>query len=293
MPELPEVETIVRQLNKTVKNEIITDFWTDSPNNIKGNFSFAQFVRLLKGRKILEITRKGKNILFALDRDFFLWVHLKLTGHFLLGDFEYQDGKWEPRDQRIFLDPQNRFLHWVFTLKNGQKLALSDMRKFVRLQLLTKKELQENKDLNHLGPDPLSSSFTFKVFLQQLQKAKGEIKLVLMDQRVISGLGNIYANEVLWRAKIHPLKEVSRLQKEELRRLFQAIKQVLTLAVKYQGTSAKDESYRQLYGQKGNYAKFLKVYQREGQPCPRCGTPLKRFKQKDRSSFYCPHCQIL
>ncbi|MGC8651121.1 MAG: DNA-formamidopyrimidine glycosylase [Minisyncoccia bacterium] len=293
MPELPEVETIVRELNKAVKEQTIVDFWTDSPKNIKGHFNASQFHQLIIGRKILKTERKGKNILIFLDKDLVLWVHLKLTGHFLVGDFEYFHNQWQPKNETIFLEPQNRFLHWVFSLKNGRKLALSDMRKFAKLILLSQKDLKEEKDLNTLGLDPCSSDFTLTNFENTLLKRKGEIKVLLMDQKIISGLGNIYANEVLWEAKINPFKKVKDLKKNEIQRLFKAIKKILKLSIEHQGTSAKDDSYRQINGQKGSYTKFLKVYQREGEPCSRCGSLIKRAKQGSRSTFYCPHCQAL
>jgi len=293
MPELPEVETITRELNKTVKGETITDFWTDSPKNIKGDFTIAKFKKLIVGRKIIRIERRGKNILIFLDKNLVFWVHLKLTGHFLVGDFEYVKNQWQPKKKTFFLDSQNRFLHWVFSLKNGHQLALSDMRKFARLILLSQKELKENKSLNNIGLDPCSHDFTRQNLENNLLKTKGEIKLALMDQKFISGLGNIYTNEVLWEAKISPFQKVRELKEKDFKNLFEAIKKILKLAIKYRGTSAKDESYRRINGQQGSYARFLKVYQKEGEPCPRCGTSIKRAKQGNRSTFYCPHCQAL
>ena len=293
MPELPEVETIVRQLNKTIKGEVITDLWTDSPNNLKGNFKIEKVHSLIKNRKVLKVERKGKNILIFLDKDWVLWIHLKMTGHLLVGDFEYLHDQWQPKTQGALLDPQNRFLHWVFSLKNGKKLALSDMRKFAKIVLLTTKDLKQAKDLNDLGIDPLSLEFNQEQLEEILSSARGEIKKILMDQKIISGIGNIYANEVLWEAKINPFKKAKELEKEEIKRLLQAIKEILGLAIKYQGTSAEDEAYRNLQGEEGSYAQFLQVYQKEGEPCSRCGTLIKRVKNQGRSTFYCPQCQKL
>jgi len=293
MPELPEVETIVRQFNKTIKGEIIIDLWTDSPNNLEGNFKIEKVRSLIKNRKILKAERRGKNILIFLDQDLILWIHLKLTGHLLVGDFEYLNNQWQPKAQGALLDPQNRFLHWVFSFKSGKRLALSDRRKFAKIVLLTTADLKQAKDLNDLGIDPLSLGFNQKQLEELLSSARGEIKKVLMDQKAISGIGNIYANEILWEAKINPFKKVKELKKEETKRLFQAIKKILIIAIKYQGTSAKDETYRNLEGEKGSYAKFLKVYQKEGEPCSRCATLIKRVKNQGRSTFYCPQCQKL
>jgi len=293
MPELPEVETIVRQLNKTIKGEVITDLWTDSPNNLKGNFKIEKVRSLIKNRKILKTERRGKNILIFLDKDWVLWIHLKLTGHLLVGDFEDINNQWQPKTQGALSDPQNHFLHWVFSLKSGKELVLSDMRKFAKLVFLTTADLKQAKDLSDLGIDPLSLEFNQKQLEELLSRARGEIKKVLMDQKVISGIGNIYANEILWEAKINPFKKAKELEKEEIKRLFQASKKILTLAIKYQGTSAEDETYRHLNGGKGSYAKFLKVYQKEGEPCSRCAALIKRVKNQGRSTFYCPQCQKL
>ncbi|MFA5392430.1 MAG: bifunctional DNA-formamidopyrimidine glycosylase/DNA-(apurinic or apyrimidinic site) lyase [Candidatus Paceibacterota bacterium] len=291
MPELPEVETIVRQLNKDLKGEVINDLWTDNPNNLKGNFKIEKVRSLIKKRKILKIVRKGKNILIFLDQDLILWIHLKLTGHLLVGFYEHEDNHWRPKAKGALSDPQNRFLHWVFSLKNGKKLVLSDMRKFAKIVLLTKEDFRKEKDLNDLGIDPLSLKFNQKILEETLSKPKGEIKKVLMEQKFISGIGNIYANEILWDAKINPFKKAKELKKKEIKRLFQSITKILDLAIKYQGTSAEDGSYRNLYGEKGFYAKFLKVYQKEGDPCSRCGTLIKRIKDQSRSTFYCSKCQ--
>ena len=293
MPELPEVETIVRQLNKTIEGEVITDLWTDSPNNLKGNFTVEKVRSLTRNRKILKVERRGKNILIFLDQDLILWIHLKLTGHLLIGFYDFEDNHWQPRAKGALLDPQNRFLHWVFSLKSGKELVLSDMRKFAKIVLLTTEDLKQEKDLNDLGIDPLSLEFNQKKLEEILSSARGEIKKVLMDQKTISGIGNIYANEVLWEAKINPFKKAKELKKEEIKRLLQAIRKILALAIKYQGTSAEDETYRNLEGEKGAYAKFLKVYQKEGGPCSRCGTLIKRVKNQGRSTFYCPQCQKL
>lgn len=293
MPELPEIETIVCQLNKDLKREVITDLWTDSPNNLKGNFTIEKVRSLIKNRKILKAERKGKNILIFLDKNWVLWIHLKLTGHLLVGFYDFEDNHWQPKVKGVLLDPQNCFLHWVFSLKSGKKFVLSDMRKFAKIVLLTTEDLKQEKDLNDLGIDPLSLEFNQKKLEEILSQARGEIKKVLMEQKSISGIGNIYANEILWEAKISPFKKAKELKKEEIKRLFQAITKILALAIRHQGTSAKDEAYRTLYGEKGAYAKFLKVYQKEGEPCSRCGTLIKRVKNQGRSTFSCPQCQKL
>lgn len=293
MPELPEVETIVRQLNKAIKGEVIVDLWTDSPNNLKGNFKIEKVRSLIKNRKVLKVERKGKNILIFLDKDLVLWIHLKLTGHLLLGQYIFKEGKWQSLKPGAYLDPQNRFIHWVFSLNNGKQLVLSDSRRFAKVILLTQEELNQEKALREIGPDPLASDFTEKELTNILKRTKSEIKKALMNQQYLSGVGNIYANEILFEARINPFKKTQQLTNLEIHRLFLAIRKILMKAISYHGTSTRDESYRQLNGIQGDFAKFLKVYQREGEKCPRCGTIIKRDTSQNRSTFYCPQCQHL
>ncbi|NMB92413.1 MAG: DNA-formamidopyrimidine glycosylase [Parcubacteria group bacterium] len=290
MPELPEVETIVRELNNTVKGKIINDFWTD---NFKSNTQLQNFRALIKRQKIIKAERKGKNILIFLDKNLVLWIHLKLTGHLLLGQYIWKEGKWQSLKKGVYLEPQNRFIHWVFSLNNGQQLVLSDSRRFAKVRLLTQDELSKEKSLQELGHDPLASDFTEQALKDILKKTKSEIKKVLMEQRHLSGIGNIYASEILFAAQINPFKKANQLTKIETHHLFLAIKNILNKAIKYRGTSAQDEAYRQLDGTPGNFSRFLKVYQREGKPCVRCGTLIKRIKSQGRSTFYCPQCQKL
>ena len=291
MPELPEVETIVRQLNKQVKKKTIREIWSDWPKMFRGKVSFSQAKRLLKGKKILRVERKGKNILIYLSSNLVCWVHLKMTGHFLIGRFKRRQGKWHPLEKGALNDPQNRFIHLLFKLSGKKMLALSDLRKFARITVLSSKEISQNPSLKEIGIDPTSSNFTWQRLEKILTPLRRKIKIILMDQHLISGIGNIYANEILWEAKINPWKEGKALTKQEIKRLFRAIKKILKAAIRYQGASVADDTYRMLNGKSGKYVRFLKVYQREGEPCPRCGTKIKREKINGRSTFYCPHCQ--
>jgi len=293
MPELPEIETIVRQLNKEVKNKTIREVWSDWPKMFKGKVSFSRARRLLKGKKILNIERKGKNILIYLSSNLICWVHLKMTGHFLVGRFKQKQGKWYPMEKGALNDPQNRFIHLLFKLSGKKMLALSDLRKFARITILSRKEASQNSSLEEVGIDPTSPKFTWKKLEKVISPFQRKIKVILMDQHLISGIGNIYANEILWEAKINPWKKGKDLTEEEIKRLFRAIKKVLRAAIRYQGSSVADDTYRMLNGKPGKYAHFLKVYQREGEPCPRCGTKIKRAKINGRSTFYCPRCQKL
>ncbi len=263
MPELPEVETIRKDLTK-VLNRTFVGLWTDTKKIIKKDFKI--FKKTIKGAKIKRIERKGKNLIFSLSNDYYLLIHLKLTGYLLYDQL-----------------PKNQYLRVIFYLDNKKTLALSDLRKFAKIELLSKKELTEI--LSKIGPDPLEISFEeFKGILPK----KGNIKKVLMNQKIISGIGNIYADEILWESKIHPLKDISLVEKKIL---FKNIKQVLKKGIKLRGASVSD--YKDLQGEKGTFDQKRKVYRKEGRPCPRCQKKIERIKINNRSSHFCSFCQKL
>lgn len=289
MPELPEVETIVRDLNKAILGRKIEDVWSDFKKMIKRPKDFEEFKKGLKRKKIEKIWRRGKNILFDLSGNKILLIHQKLTGHLLLGKWRKIGNQWQSEIKGpLSEDPMNCFLHLIFWLDNGQQLALSDLRKFAKVELFNSEQLE--RELNSLGPEPLEKSFTFEKFKEVLPK-KGKIKQVLMDQEVIAGIGNIYSDEILWRAKIHPFKEVSKLKEEELKKIYQAMREILPRAIELGGESISD--FRRISGERGGFDPLRKVYRREGEKCSRCGTIIKRIKLAGRSAHFCPNCQKL
>ena len=290
MPELPEVETIVRDLNKTVLGRKIEDVWSDFENIVKRP-SFQQLKKEIKGKNIQRVWRRGKNIIFDLSANKALLIHQKLTGHLLLGKWRLQKGKWVSSIKGpLSDDPRNKFLHLIFWLDNGQQLALSDLRKFAKVELWDKEDLEQSKEFQSLGPDPLEKSFTFEKFKECLtKKQKGKIKQVLMDQTVIAGIGNIYSDEILWSAKIHPFRDVAKLSRSDINRIYQAMREILPKAIELGGESISD--FRRLSGQKGYFDKERKVYRREGEKCSRCQTTIKRVKLAGRSAHFCPKCQ--
>jgi formamidopyrimidine-DNA glycosylase len=292
MPELPEVETTVRDLKTKVLGRTFVDIWSDFKKIIKKPKDFEEFKREIKRKKIRGIRRRGKNILFDLSDNKTLLIHQKLTGHLLLGKWHKKGGKWEASAPGpLKEDPINRFLHLIFWLDNGQMLALSDLRKFAKVELWNTKELKKSEEMKELGPEPLEKSFTFRKFKEIFQEKKGKIKQVLMDQSVIAGIGNIYSDETLWRTKIHPFKDVSRLSQKELKKIYQAIQKILKQAVEVKGESISD--YRLLSGEKGGFDSLRKVYRRKGEKCSRCGAIIKRVKIGGRSAHFCPNCQKL
>lgn len=290
MPELPEVETTVLDLKRKVLQRTFLDIWTDAPKLIKKP-NLTEFKRRLKDKKIEDIKRKGKFIIFYLSCNERLLVHQKLTGHLLVGQWKKEKGKWVPQSKGLLEDPMNRFIHIIFFLDNGLMLALSDLRKFARIELLTKEELDNLKDIQELGLDPLDKNFTLKKFQEIIKGQKRKIKQVLMDQKLISGIGNIYSDEILFRARVHPFKPANKLNPNEIKEIYANIKSVLKRAIKLGGESISD--YRRPDGSKGNFDKERKVYRREGQPCYVCGTKIERKKIGSRSTYFCPKCQKL
>ncbi len=291
MPELPEVETTAKGLNKKVLNRTFIDVWSDWKKAVKKPKDFGVFKKELKGKKIKRIWRRAKNIIFDLSGGQSLLVHQKMTGHLLVGNWEEAGNGWKPKNKGPLNDPYNRFLHLIFFLDNGLMMALSDVRKFAKVELWQTDGLLNSKEFKALGPEPLDKNFTLDRFKECLKNKKGRVKQVLMNPEIIAGIGNIYSSEALWEAKIHPEKNVAKLNEKELKLLYQAIKKVLTLGIKLGGESFSD--YRKPDGSKGDFDAERKVYKREGQKCGRCRALIRRIKFGGRSAFYCPFCQKL
>lgn len=293
MPELPEVETVIRDLNAKVLGRTFVDVWTDFSRIVKRPKDFSRFKKNIKNKKIQKIWRRGKNIIFELSGNKTLLIHQKLTGHLLLGDWKREQKGWRSQiPGPLSDDPRNRFLHLIFFLDDSRQLALSDLRKFAKVEFWSKDEFKNSEEFTNLGPEPLEENFTLKKFKEAILKRKrGKIKQVLMDQKVIAGIGNIYSDEILWEAKINPLRDISELNDEKFKKIYQAMRKILTKAIELGGESFSD--FRRISGEKGYFDKARKVYRREGQKCFRCGTIIKRLKLGGRSAHFCPVCQIL
>lgn len=289
MPELPEVETLVKALNRKVLKRTFLDVWTDFEKNIKKPKSFLEFKREIKGKKIEIVKRRGKNILFCLSGNKILLIHQKMTGHLLLGEWKISNKKWRPIKKGPLEESVNLFIHLMFWLDNGKMLALSDLRKFAKVELWDKDELEKSEEFKKLGPEPLEKNFGFSELKNSLP-GRGKIKQVLMDQSVIAGIGNIYSDEILWEARIHPLKDISRLSEAELKKIYSAIKKILKKAIGLKGDSMSD--YRLLDGEKGGYQNVQKAYQQQGNFCRRKdGGKIQCLKIGGRTAHFCPVCQ--
>lgn len=290
MPELPEVQTIVNDLNKKVKGLTITDVWTDWPKYFRrSSGGFDGLKKEIKNKKIEKVWRVGKNIIFGLHGNKDMLIHQKMTGHMLIGKWKMKNEKWEAVEKKLLSERVNGYIHVMFWLSNGTMMALSDLRKFAKILLFNDEDLKNLEDIKNIGPDLLMPSFKFSEFKNLIRKNKGVIKKVLMDQSIISGIGNIYADEILFAAKIHPLKRVEKLNNRELKLIFSASKNILKKAIKLRGTSTSD--FRDTSGKAGTFGRVLKVYRREGKKCIRCETLIKRIKIGGRSAHFCPICQ--
>ena len=290
MPELPEVETIKRGLEQRVLKRTFVDVWTDFKKTIKRPKNFEQFKKSLKGKRIQSVRRRGKNIILDLSQGMSLLVHQKLTGHLLYGKWRLKSGKWLPLEKGPLTDPMNRFLHLVFWLDNGDQLALSDLRKFAKVELWKTEDLERDEEFKKLGPEPLERSFDFEKFKAILPK-KGKIKQVLMDQNVIAGIGNIYSDEILFEVRVHPEKDIAKLSEKNLEKIYSATQDILKKAIKLKGTSISD--FRDIEGKKGLFEKKLKAYRRTGKQCFRCGGVIQRIKVGGRSAHFCLKCQVI
>lgn len=274
MPELPEVETVVRDLRKHgLVNAVIRGADVRWPRTVAG-LAPAAFAKALAGQRITGVSRRAKYIVLALGSGQRLLVHLRMTGKLR---FAAEGERPGPHD------------HVVLAFEDGRRLVFNDTRKFGRFRLLAPQE----DPLRALGPEPLEDAFTPALLRERLRGRKRQIKPLLLDQTLVAGLGNIYVDEALWQANIHPERRADTLTPAETRRLHQAIREVLQRAVDNSGTTLGDgeANFYSVAGHRGRNADALKVFRRDGLPCPRCGTVLARTVVGQRGTHFCPRCQ--
>lgn len=272
MPELPEVETIRRSLESKLLGRTIEKVYVFLERIVKKPGA-GEFCRLLAGRKITSLDRRGKYLLVRLEGGYTWVVHLRMTGQLI-----YAPEKLKHRHLRL-----------AFLLDNGHWLNFIDMRTFGSMYLLPDDRLDEIRGLATMGPEPLSDRFSVEEFYRRLQKRKRAVKTVLLDQMVVAGLGNIYADEALFLAGIDPRREVASLSKTEIERLHQAVVRALRQGLRNRGTTFRD--YLDGAGEKGKNQYYLNVYHRSGKPCRRCGTEIVKIRVGGRGTSFCPNCQ--
>ncbi len=304
MPELPEVETIKNDLAAKIKGKEISDvkiLWRGALN-----ISAKKFVQLIKNAKILNISRRAKILILTLSNNYSLLVHLKMTGQLLCESGIKNYSSFAPPSSKtsnghskatadkksriIIKNPLYKYARVIFFFTDKSILAFNDLRKFGYVKIIPQGKVQDFINSEKFGPEPLEKDFTLKKFNEIVKKyPRRRIKQDLMDQAAIAGIGNIYADEICFYAKVSPLKSADKLSDEEIKKLFEGIRKILACAIKLRGTSV--DNYVDSTGQKGNYAKELKVYGRENEKCFRCDGKIKRVKLGGRSSYFCPRCQ--
>ena len=278
--ELPEVEVMRRDLEKDAVGRRIKEVEVRSSKNamrvIRRHGKRKEFASRLVGHKFAKVERKGKYLLMTLENGDILVAHFGMSGQFIRGN------------KRVPLPPHT---HVVMTFQQGGDLRFVDPRTFGELFVTTADELGKVKELQHIAVDPLDQVFTWAAFGDYLARRETKLKSLLMDQKVISGLGNIYSDEVLFSAGLRYDRMSETLSSQEVRRLYRAIQETLQDAIRYRGTTLDDEAYVDLFGKPGEFQNELKVYGRVGLPCRRCRTPIEVVKVGGRSSYLCPQCQ--
>lgn len=288
MPELPEVETVRRGLLRLiVGKKIIAEQhdtekgFPNAPNDVN-NF--------LLGATILDVRRRAKVLMVDLSTQYSLVIHLKMTGQLVFVG-EERFGAGHPNDSLVNALP-DKSTRVALDFKDASKLFFNDQRKFGWMRLMPTIEIPNIDFMKKVGPEPLEDSFTVKDFAARLKKRpRSNIKATLLDQAVIAGVGNIYADESLWGAKIHPQRLTGSLTNKEIEHLYHEIRDVMNLAIEKGGSS--NHTYINAEGKRGSYMDFARVFRREGLPCPRCGTTIEKLRVAGRGTHICPHCQVL
>ena len=307
MPELPEVQTIVSELNRKLKNKTIKSVVVNAPkiisvgpgtvSNVRvvDQKSVDQFISRLTGLKFTSVKRRAKLLIFDLSGPLSLLVHLKMTGQFIFEDKKLRaktSGKYRMLNKlnAPFVELPGKHTHVIFYFSDGSVLYFNDVRKFGYLKLVHDNEISSVRELNEYGPEPLDKKFTLLAFLTAVKKrSNGKIKQVLMDNKVVVGIGNIYSDEILFHAKVRPTRAVSSLTDVELKAIYKYIKPVLLKGIKAKGSSVGD--FVRTDGTWGQMGKFHFVYGRKGQKCKKCVTIIQAVKLNGRTGSFCPNCQ--
>ncbi len=278
--ELPEVEVMRRDLEKDVVGRRVKTAEVKTSRNamrvIRRHGKRKEFTSRLEGRKLTKVERRGKYLLVHLDSGDVMVTHFGMSGQFQRGN------------GRVAIEPHT---HVILTFQQGGDLRFIDPRTFGEMFVTTADEIGKVKELQHIAIDPLDQVFTWPTFQYLLAERGAKMKQLLMDQKFISGLGNIYSDEVLFAAGLRYDRVSDTLSSQEVRRLYRAIQETIQEAIKLRGTTLDDEAYVDLFGKPGEYQGELKVYGREGEPCRRCRSPIQTVKVSQRTSYFCPQCQ--
>lgn len=287
MPELPEVETVRRGLSGLIVGREIKKVVHDTPKSFPN--SEADVRRFLIGAKVTDVRRRAKVLLIDLSTDYTLVIHLKMTGQLVFRASDVSFGAGHPNDSLIGELP-DRSTRVTFTFGDGSRLYFNDQRKFGWVRLLPTLEVPNIDFMRKVGPEPLEADFTPEEFTERFaRRARSPIKAALLDQTVVAGVGNIYADESLWGAKLHPLTLVKDVSKQQFHVLYSELRDVMNLSIEKGGST--DRNYVNAEGKRGSYIDFARVFRQEGKPCPRCGTTIIKFRAAGRGTHICPYCQ--
>jgi formamidopyrimidine-DNA glycosylase len=286
MPELPEVETVRKGLSELLPGLTVKSVefdWPKSFPNAKNDTN-----KFLIGASIVQVRRRGKVLIIDLSTDYSLIIHLKMTGQLVFRSDSTVFGAGHP-NKSLLGELPDKSTRVTFEI-DGAKLFFNDQRKFGWVRLVPTIEIDNIDFFKKLGPEPLSADFTAEKFKERLRRRpNSRIKPALMDQTVIAGVGNIYADEALWGAKIYPEERVRDVEGTKLNKLYEELIYVLKLSIEKGGST--DKNYVDAKGKKGSYLQFARVFRRENLPCPRCGTTIKKIRVAGRGTHYCPKCQ--
>ena len=287
MPELPEVETVRIGLAKLLPGRRIKAVDFDWPKSFPN--AAADVKQFAVGAEVVRIKRRAKVLLIELSSKYSLVIHLKMTGQLVFKSESERFGAGHPNDSLVG-DLPDKSTRVTVGFTDGSKLFFNDQRKFGWMRLLPTAEVVNLDFFKKVGPEPLAADFTWQIMRERLMRRKNtNIKAALLDQTVIAGLGNIYADEALWGAKIHPNTPVNQLSVAKFHALYDELIYVLRLSIEKGGSS--DRNYVNAEGRKGSYISFARVFRREGQPCPRCGHIIEKIRVAGRGTHFCPHCQ--
>jgi formamidopyrimidine-DNA glycosylase len=288
MPELPEVETIRLGLIKLLPGKEIKNVWHDWPKSFPN--APADVARFLVSAKIKHVRRRAKVLIIDLSSGYSLVTHLKMTGQLVFRG-ESNFGAGHPGKDLVAELP-TKSTRVIFEFTDGSKLFFNDQRKFGWMKLIPTVQIPEIDFFKRVGPEPLEDTFTPSVFIERLKRrSNSPIKAVLLDQSVLAGVGNIYADEALFTAKIHPASPVAKISRTKLVLLHRAIREVMQLSIKKGGST--DRNYVDSEGKKGSYLSFANVFRKQGKPCPRCGVEIVKLRVAGRGTHICPRCQKL
>jgi len=287
VPELPEVETIKSGLQTLLKGKVIESLSFDWPKSYPN--SLADTKQFLYGAKIVKVRRRAKVLIIDLSSDYSLVIHLKMTGQLVYKDHKVRYGGGHPNESLISKLP-DKSTRVIITFKDTSQLFFNDQRKFGWMKLMPTSMIENLDFFKKLGPEPLEKDFSAEVLKKRLKRRpNSSVKAALLDQSVIAGVGNIYADETLWGAKVKPARLVKDIKNGEFTKLYHALVDVLRLSIKLGGST--DRNYLSAEGKKGSYLAFASVFRKEDQACPRCGHTILKTRVASRGTHYCPHCQ--